>query len=145
MLRSWVAWRSSSTHWYSPKSSARRASRRKSPRPTAHCLFSRYGAVIIEGDTISRVGAILPLTNRAQVPEHYGTRHRAALGLAERSDALVIVVSEERGEVTLVRENQRSLIASPDALVTALTQMMDQTPRWVHTRSSINTTPWAAS
>jgi diadenylate cyclase len=62
------------------------------------------GAAIVEGDLITRVGAILPLTQRTGVPGAYGTRHRAAMGLAERSDALVIVVSEERGDVTLMWE-----------------------------------------
>jgi uncharacterized protein (TIGR00159 family) len=78
------------------------------------------GAAIIEGDLITRVGAILPLTLQPRVPEQYGTRHRAAMGLAERSDALVIVVSEERGEVTLMWENQAHLMDSADALTMTL-------------------------
>jgi diadenylate cyclase len=60
------------------------------------------GAVIIENGRISRVGVFLPLTSREDLPKYYGTRHRAAIGLAEQSDAKVIVVSEERGEVSLV-------------------------------------------
>src|SRR5512147_19816 len=59
------------------------------------------GAAIVEGDRVSRVGAILPLSRRDDLPSHFGTRHRAALGLSEMSDALVVVVSEERGEVSL--------------------------------------------
>jgi len=61
------------------------------------------GAVVIDGDRISRVGAFLPLTNREELPRQYGTRHRAAVGLAEQTDAAVIVVSEERGEVSIVQ------------------------------------------
>jgi uncharacterized protein (TIGR00159 family) len=61
------------------------------------------GALLIEGGRISQAGVLLPLTQREDVPFHYGTRHRAAMGLAERCDALVIVVSEERGEVTLMQ------------------------------------------
>jgi diadenylate cyclase len=60
------------------------------------------GAVVAEGDRLTRANAILPLSQRQDIPGFYGTRHRAGMGLAERSDAVVIVVSEERGEVVLV-------------------------------------------
>jgi|HubBroStandDraft_1064217.scaffolds.fasta_scaffold06515_2 diadenylate cyclase len=60
------------------------------------------GAVIVRGDRIVRAAAVLPLTEREKVPSYYGTRHRAAMGLSERCDALVVVVSEERSEVTLM-------------------------------------------
>jgi len=66
------------------------------------------GAVVVRGDRIVKVGGVLPLTERDGVPSCYGTRHRAAMGLAERCDALLIVVSEERGEVTLM-EGRRIL------------------------------------
>ena len=59
------------------------------------------GAVLIEGSRIAKAGVILPLTQETDVPREYGTRHRAAIGLTELSDALVIVVSEERGDVTV--------------------------------------------
>ena len=61
------------------------------------------GAAVIEGDRVTRVGAILPLSQRDDLPQHYGTRHRAAAGLSEQSDALVIVVSEERGQVVAAK------------------------------------------
>jgi diadenylate cyclase len=78
------------------------------------------GAALVEGDLVSWVGAILPLTQRTTVPERYGTRHRAGMGLAERSDALVVVVSEERGEVTLMCGDQIRLMPSETDLVVAL-------------------------
>jgi diadenylate cyclase len=59
------------------------------------------GAIIIDNDKVSRVGVILPLTHGKELPSNYGTRHRAAVGLAEARDALVILVSEERGKVAV--------------------------------------------
>jgi hypothetical protein len=64
------------------------------------------GAAVIRGDQVMRVGVVLPLSTRDDLPHFYGTRHRAAAGLAEQSDALVIVVSEERGEVVAARGNK---------------------------------------
>jgi hypothetical protein len=61
------------------------------------------GAIIIEGDRIHEVGVILPLSQRQELPSYYGTRHRAAVGLAESTDSLVVVVSEERGTVLAVK------------------------------------------
>ena len=78
------------------------------------------GAVIVEGNTLARAGAVLPLTQRSDVPEFYGTRHRAAMGLADRSDALVIAVSEERGTVTLMQDGQSREIASAARLAELL-------------------------
>lgn len=64
------------------------------------------GAAVIQGDRITDVGVILPLSKRTDLPSRFGTRHRAAIGLAEQTDALIIVVSEERGTITLVRNRQ---------------------------------------
>ncbi len=60
------------------------------------------GAAIITGDRLLKTNVVLPLTKRHDLPTFYGTRHRAAVGLAERCDALVVAVSEERSEVTLM-------------------------------------------
>jgi uncharacterized protein (TIGR00159 family) len=60
------------------------------------------GAVVIDGERAVNAGVVLPLTQRQNIASFYGTRHRAAMGLAERCDALVAVVSEERGEVSLM-------------------------------------------
>jgi len=61
------------------------------------------GAVIIRGDMIKAAGAILPLTQTTLHDRTLGTRHRAALGLAEESDATVIVVSEETSRISVAR------------------------------------------
>ncbi|WP_246805246.1 diadenylate cyclase [Desulfosarcina cetonica] len=64
------------------------------------------GATIIQGDQVTEVAAILPLSKRNDLPAYFGTRHRAAVGLAEQSDAMVIVVSEERGRVTVFKDEK---------------------------------------
>jgi uncharacterized protein (TIGR00159 family) len=80
------------------------------------------GAAIIEGDRVTEVGAILPLSPRTDLPSHYGTRHRAAAGLAEASDALTIVVSEERGEVVTAHNAKLNKIQTPEELERILQQ-----------------------
>ena len=58
----------------------------------------------------------LPLSSKEGLSKEYGTRHRAGIGISERCDTWVLVVSEERGEVSLVREGRIELIENPDKL-----------------------------
>ena len=60
------------------------------------------GAVIIRDETILAAGALLPLAETTIHTERFGTRHRAALGITEQTDAVVVVVSEENGQISLV-------------------------------------------
>ena len=60
------------------------------------------GAMIIVGDRIVAARCQLPMTNRTNIPAHYGMRHRAAIGLSEDTDADILVVSEETGNVSFV-------------------------------------------
>ncbi len=60
------------------------------------------GAVIVRGDQVLAAGALLPLAEMTVHTERYGTRHRAALGITEQTDAVVVVVSEENGQISLV-------------------------------------------
>ncbi len=78
------------------------------------------GAVIIEGDRVVAAGAVLPLTFSPNVSKSYGTRHRAAIGLSERSDALIVVVSEETGTISLIREGRISRDLDEKGLYSAL-------------------------
>lgn len=64
------------------------------------------GAVIIEGDRIAVAAAYLPLSESSTIPKELGTRHRAAVGISEVTDALTIVISEETGEVSFTLNNE---------------------------------------
>ncbi len=59
------------------------------------------GAVIVRDDRIYVAGCLLPLTSNSNLSRELGTRHRAALGISEASDAMVIVVSEETGKISI--------------------------------------------
>ncbi len=60
------------------------------------------GAMIIRNGRVAAASCILPITNREDLDREYGTRHRAAIGLSEQYDAIVVVVSEETGKVSLI-------------------------------------------
>ena len=64
------------------------------------------GAVIIRGNLILAAGCLLPLPEEGQVRERLGTRHRAAIGLSQVSDALIVVVSEETGQISVVEDGR---------------------------------------
>ena len=64
------------------------------------------GAVVIEGGKITAASCILPLPQRTEVDSDLGTRHRAAIGLSEISDAIIIVVSEETGVISIAKESE---------------------------------------
>lgn len=66
------------------------------------------GAVIIRGGRIRAAGCFLPLTKSPHIDKNLGTRHRAAIGLTEETDSIVIVVSEENNHVSLVQSGQMS-------------------------------------
>jgi diadenylate cyclase len=75
------------------------------------------GAAIIRGNRILAAGAFLPLTGSADPKLAHGTRHRAALGLSEESDALIIVISEENGSVAVATEGRLQENLGRDALM----------------------------
>jgi diadenylate cyclase len=64
------------------------------------------GAVIIQNDLIEAAKCILPLSQNPDIGGHFGTRHRAALGLSEETDALTIVISEETGNISIALNGQ---------------------------------------
>jgi diadenylate cyclase len=84
-------------------------------------IFTPYsplhdGAVLISGDRIRTAGAILPLTQSPVVDRSLGTRHRAALGLSEETDAIVIVVSEETAQVAVAHSGTLERAVTPERL-----------------------------
>ncbi|BAH05315.1 diadenylate cyclase CdaA [Clostridium kluyveri] len=82
------------------------------------------GATIIRNDRIVSAGCFLPLTNNNQLNKKLGTRHRAAIGISENSDALVIVVSEETGIISFVANGKLMRNYTKDRLKKVLTAIM---------------------
>ncbi len=86
------------------------------------------GAIVIQGNQVMKVGTILPLSKNTELPSHFGTRHRAAAGLTEQTDALVIVVSEERGEITVFKDQSIINIESGQELSEVLQEYAGTVP-----------------
>lgn len=82
------------------------------------------GAALINNGRIEKAACHLPLSVNPDVPQHLGTRHRAALGLSERSDAVIVAISEERGEVSLVSAGTFRRIGTPSELILALDELL---------------------
>ncbi|CAH2030059.1 diadenylate cyclase CdaA [Trichlorobacter ammonificans] len=97
--------------------------------PLIHNIFMdktplHDGALLIRNGRIAQASCHLPLSDDHQLPQQYGTRHRAALGLSERTDALVVVVSEERGEVSLAEGTQLTPMGDARQLEERLTELL---------------------
>ncbi|MBI2181639.1 MAG: DNA integrity scanning protein DisA nucleotide-binding domain protein [Deltaproteobacteria bacterium] len=93
--------------------------------PLLRSLFDTHspghdGAVLIENDRLTRFAAHLPLSKNLAQTAHVGTRHSAALGLTELCDALCLVVSEERGTITIARNGRLLQLDSPQELPVAI-------------------------
>ncbi|MBQ7449013.1 MAG: diadenylate cyclase CdaA [Paludibacteraceae bacterium] len=63
------------------------------------------GALIVQNGRLASAACILPVSKSLSIPQHYGLRHRSALGLAEKTDALVVVVSEQTGLISVAKED----------------------------------------
>ncbi len=83
------------------------------------------GAMIIRGGRIHAAGCLLPLTQRTDLMKALGMRHRAAIGLSEDSDAVIIVVSEETGNVSLVSDGEITRNFTYDMLRSELASIFD--------------------
>lgn len=83
------------------------------------------GAVIINGGKITMAGCLLPLSRNPDISKSFGTRHRAALGLSELSDAVAMVVSEETGKISLVHDGKINYDMSPVEIRRMLRRALD--------------------
>jgi len=83
------------------------------------------GAVIITDGRIAAAGCFLPLSKDPNIDKRYGTRHRAALGLTEDTDAIVVVISEEAGEVHLVKNGKITMNLNEQEIRQSLATLLE--------------------
>ena len=84
------------------------------------------GAVIIEGSRVAAAGCFLPLSLNPQISKQLGTRHRAAIGVTEDSDAIVVIVSEETGSISLASAGAIETNLMPEELGDRLTEIFSR-------------------
>jgi diadenylate cyclase len=82
------------------------------------------GAMIIEGNKITATRVILPVSENRKIPQRFGLRHRAALGLTERSSAIALIVSEETGQISLVHEGDFETYTDLKELVSKIKSLL---------------------
>ena len=95
------------------------------------------GAIVIDKSEILAAKCILPLASEVSVPKNLGTRHRAAVGITEISDALVIVVSEETGIISLVENGKLRRELTGDTLKELLLTKLDRTNTGVNIKNIV--------
>ncbi len=82
------------------------------------------GGVIVKGKRITAASCVFPLSNNPSIARRLGTRHRAAIGLSERTDAVVLVVSEETGEISLAADGELYKPVAQDQLEKKLSELL---------------------
>ena len=82
------------------------------------------GAMVIRNKRICAAGCILPVSHSTDIPKEFGLRHRSAMGMAQTSDAICIIVSEETGRITVARDGQFQLRLSSENLEKLLSEVM---------------------
>jgi len=92
-------------------------------------IFSPYtplhdGATILQGGKVAAAACLLPLTERTEVEPDLGTRHRAAMGLTEELDAIVVVVSEETGIISVAEAGKLTRGLDEETLTSMLRKLM---------------------
>ena len=94
-------------------------------RPILESIFFKNatlhdGAVIIEENKITATRAILPVSNERNIPLRFGLRHRAAVGITEKTDAVALVVSEETGQISYLKDGEFVLFKNSGELIEIL-------------------------
>ncbi|MEA3448017.1 MAG: diadenylate cyclase CdaA [Bacteroidota bacterium] len=84
------------------------------------------GAIIIIKDKIKAAGCVLPVSQSVDIPKSMGLRHRAAVGMSERTDSVVVVVSEQTGEISLAKKGKIYRITTKDRLKLILIKEVGQ-------------------
>jgi len=84
------------------------------------------GAMVIHNNHIVAAGCFLPLSEQSDIKKSFGTRHRAALGMSEQSDAVILVVSEESGAISLAYEEKIFYDLSPIEVTRKLKELLDR-------------------
>ncbi|HEY3378696.1 MAG TPA: diadenylate cyclase CdaA [Armatimonadota bacterium] len=105
------------------------------------------GGVVIREGQLAAAMCLFPLTSRTDSPRSYGTRHRAALGLSELTDAVVVIVSEETGTISIAVEGQMFTNLSAEGLKEKLLSLLQpaglETNRWFWRRETVRPAPSA--
>jgi diadenylate cyclase len=86
------------------------------------------GAVVVRGDQIIAAGCTLPMTQDQGITARYGMRHRAGVGLTEETDAVAVIVSEERGAIAIARYGRLVALSGPGELRQKLTKALHAKP-----------------
>jgi diadenylate cyclase len=87
------------------------------------------GAMVVQGGRIAAAGCLLPLSEQQDIRKSFGTRHRSALGMSEQSDAVVLIVSEETGAISLAYESKLYYDLSPLEVQRRIKELLDRTIR----------------
>jgi len=87
------------------------------------------GALIIQNNRIAAAGCLLPLSEQVNIKKSFGTRHRAALGISEQSDAVILVVSEESGAISIAFDGKIYYDHSPIEVTRKLKELLDKGSR----------------
>ena len=95
--------------------------------PTLETIFFKNsplhdGAIIIEGNRVTATRVILPVSKSTIIPQRFGLRHRAAVGITEKTDAIAVVVSEETGELSYIKNGEFILYQNTEELSKMLSE-----------------------